>query len=459
MLQPIITVSTLAQHPEKPFTVHNSEYSFIPKQSAKNLRLLTPHFIEVLKQSARQEPKIAESCNLTNVVRKLIKSLPSSQSKTELKTELVAFRLGISSRALQSEKNPGFKEFAEGKPPLAPYLAYYEDVLQERDDGTILIRRAPDGVFVDWSEAKPIIDDFRLKHADLKTVEPCFYGQDGLQAKNRFEWRDLEPIRSKILNKNFTESKYFAAICSCTEERPKLGGDHSWIRLVSQENDGSGQIKEEIYSVGLYSPYGKPWEQKIAPLAVQKGFLQIDTSEFYPYQIDAIQREINQNQFTKIKETLERHKQEEIGGNPQLIQLCGRNCTAYAMGVLRGAGVDLPDIKENGLSLLGRTSKLALLGNAANTIDSYFPLRVSRTLEKVTAVIVNVVFLCAGAGTKHRGIEESDFSPRYTSLQDIFSKDTLLVEHPWGVRRVARKEQGSFPQSMNQQELTTEPPS
>jgi hypothetical protein len=236
--------------------------------------------------------------------------------------------------------------------------------------------------------------------------------------------------------------QYFVEICTSTEEKPKLGDDHTWTRLILLENsDKTHFLRQTRWSVGLYRPYGKTPEQTKLPMAVQAGILQSDdVSEYYPFEIDTIRRQISKAQFEQIKTTFEEHKQKEVEGNPQPIQLCGHNCTAYAMKVSRDARVNLPDVTEDGLYLLGQTKEFAPLGTIARMIHAASPTVVSDRLRAITAVGVNILFLWKGASQKHTAIKAHPGGPLFYDRTAVMNTRILNLEHPWGVRRVAREE-------------------
>jgi len=287
-------------------------------------------FLDVEKMSEigvlAQEVTSEDDCN------DLIERLRSSDGF--LRKEVLAAKLCIDSNLFS--KNVGFLKFAKDA-HLEHHLDGYKESLKV-DGDQIYIKFQ--GKMTLWQDVKKWLDrqpDFPKYDPPFEDFEPqvCYYGKEGVQKKDLFDWKTWEPCKREDPKK--WGRKYVFEYCVCSADggvQPQ--GSHSWLRLKTPEGD--------IYSVGLYRPgKGSSFDSLNFPFRVKKGRLMAhDMSDFWP--TDKIKRhtlswEITKDQFEAIKGSVEEDKKHEATLS---FQTNGNNCTQYVNSKAAMTGIFLP---------------------------------------------------------------------------------------------------------------------
>lgn len=387
------------------------------------LNLIARTLAEILKKTERRAPEQADLTPEVIIARKFLKSIPQPYSKnkdmTKCRTQLLALRLGISSKALK--KNPGFQEFAQQN-VLYNYLMTYKHVLKT-DKETQEIQILSNGKYKPWKEASA-----ELKEPPKASDKPHLawrYGKKGIQNDDMYNWTKLKPFMKDDPSK--WGNQYGFAFCTCCVDDPRFVGDHTWIRLYTPEG--------HIYSLGLYRP-GKRnhldhWK---FPLRYKKGELMMpDISEFWNVGIQTIFIAINKEQFLKIKHQVETDKKND----KQIFQLFKGNCTQYANRLAAMAGIRLPTE--------GHIARLFAPRIIRKVCDAFFgklPKVAKKISECVLAFFVNIFLLAFGAGKIDSTVKKmniKNLKPPISSIFHLFRRSNLHLHHPYQLGVIVRK--------------------
>lgn len=286
-------------------------------------------------KSLRLTPKEAQSHPTIHRARKFVKQAKEIGCKrhAELKIELLAARLGISSSQLNDSS---FVTFAE-KESLYNYIATYNHTVGFNGKELLL---GPDGAQKPWSEVKHLVMDntknktpntwysliaasiarYREKlFVEKKFRQPWYYGQEGLHApKDMYDWEELAPF--KYENPKNWGGGYAYQLCTTVSKHPRFHGDHTFVRICSA--DGG------VYSIGLYRPEKQfTSEYYLFPLRTKRGkMMSPDVSEFWGVEIQQLSVAISKEQFNAMKTWAESMRSKRLR-----FQTLNDNCTKFAI--------------------------------------------------------------------------------------------------------------------------------
>lgn len=425
---------------KKPFTL-SEENKITPTTHEDTSRFcrIASYLSECLAKEVRLSPQDALKHDAISATSLFLRTVPQSekhQSIESCKVEKKAFSLGIPSQALSLPQNQGFAKFAE-KPPLERYLAFYGDSLKVDQNGAILMRHQ--NKITPWEEIKKQITPLTPPPIQYQAWT---YGPKGAQENNIFAWTQLEPFRITPISSKEPPS-YAIKICSCLANKPRYGGDHTWVELISRENS-----EQKEYSVGLYSSSGiRSSKQKDRPLRLRPGFLQSpDCSRWFPDTIYEIERSLTKEQFSRMITKIEKDKANEMQGIHIPIQLMGDNCTRYAVSVAE-LELTIPSVQEHFLSLINQRHGSPLLENLIKRTLNTIPRPLASTVEVCIAGIFHSLLILYGASIPDEKVKAA--VPFLAQRGDIFNPHKKMhTDHPWGVRRVALEEEAKQKERM-----------
>lgn len=395
---------------------HRKDKAFHQERLGKIAEVIANH----LRELPRDRPSRTLDHRSVTTAREFLKQVGKEQAQDlrieQLKLELLAFKIGVISDVFNREINTGFKKFASN-PPLERYLAPYDHTVEVSEKGEVQLLK--DDRYVPWSQ---LIDGLQIPERKPETNQPWFYGPNGIQNTNMFEWKTLEPYKKE--DPAQWNKQYIFEFCCCCENTPRFIGDHSWLRLKTPEGD--------IYCVGLYRPYKNSAKQNYnAPLRIKKGHLmQPDVSEFWPTPIHRIPFQITKDQFEAIKQKIESDKQ-----NDSLIfQLIGKNCTQYVEDIATLGGIELPTTKPF-WQLLCKRYGHPCIQTGVKVTAAILPQKVNRVFERTSAFLCNLSLLIAGANKVdcQIRIDGINCAPHLNSVGSLFDPAKLLVRHPYVV--------------------------
>lgn len=354
--------------------------------------------------------------------RNLLKEIKSWNLKTagvnDLQKEVTAAKLGINAKDL--DNNPGLQEFCE-RHHLERYLLIFNHSLQINPEGQINILK--DNRLESWSTVF-----LESKNWFQKSQMPSLawvYGQEGIQNRDMYEWDELKPFMKG--DPADWHHQYVFEICSCHNPLSIKNGVHSWFRLKTPSGD--------IYSAGLYRSEKTDWTENLKfPLRIKPGYLmQPDVSEFWDFEITAVDFAITEEQFHQIKETVERDKKNEN----LLFQAFDNNCLVYNKKLAKIGGVDFPTL-ENILTF-------AVSGSTARQVGKFFgklPSFVQKICLHISAFFINLGQLCFGGAMIDSGLNEQQRRkavPLFNSFLDLFDVSKVYVNHPNTISQVIYK--------------------
>lgn len=392
---------------------HKRDQVFHQERLGKIAAIIAQH----LKKLPRENPSITLDNKPIQATRLFLKQAKNQDSRiTNCRSELLAYRLGIASSVFQTDLNQGFEQFATN-PPLDRYLAAYNHILRVDTRGEVLLRK--DDEYIPWSQVK---NKVIAPPRDPATNQPWFYGPNGIQNANMFEWTELKPYKKE--DPAEWDHKYlFVFCCCCGSKHPNFMGDHSWIEFKTPTGD--------VYSVGLYRAYKHdPKQNKDNPLRVQKGYLQQpDVSRFWPdTEIHEIPFEITEEKFLEMKQTIEADKK----ADNLVFQLIGKNCTQYTESIARIAGIELPTQKPF-WQLLCKRYGHPLIQKGVEISTFLLPSNINNLLTRSSTFVLSLPLLAAGAHKVDKSLPKEIHPPHFQSWKDAFNPEKLLVKHPYTI--------------------------
>lgn len=265
----------------------------------ERIRRIAGVFADELQNSIRISPKESLSSDEARTTRMFLilaeKTLPKDSQVMRCYREYTAFKLGVPSFVFK--RNQGFANFCK-RFPLERYLAVYDHRLRVSDfsqGGEVQI--LADGVLCPWSKIR--VKENRISEFDSVPYEPWYYGQNGIQNKNMFDWEELTPYKKEA---PYIQEWHLFEICCSSRDLPRLGADHFWLRLITPNGNS--------YSVGLYpSTEIEPDKVDLDPTKAQKSHLMSpDVSEFGRTPIHRISVAITAEEFAEMKRVIEEDK-------------------------------------------------------------------------------------------------------------------------------------------------------
>lgn len=380
----------------------------------ERLSKLVPLVTQILESQDRLSIKEAANDPCIRIGRELYKSSHlynvSSPEIEALNKQVTAAKLGI--RAEVFDKNPGFQKFVEDTYLFNYLLEYGDDIKLDPMTQEIAIRKSD--TYCPWKEVYQEMQSW--PKSENKPSQPWLYGPEGICNEDMYRWTELKPFKKG--DPAEWNHQYVFEFCMCYNPRTIKNGNHSWLRLKTPTGD--------IYSVGLYRP-GKPdlTHNLRKPFRIKQGYLmQPDVSEFWQYKIYTIDVAITEQDFLKMKKTIEKDKEDQH----MLFQLFNNNCLLYIKKIGAIAGIDLPT-EESILELVTPPSwkckVKAILGR--------LPQCIQKICHIVTAFFVNLGQLALGAGAIDADLNEKQkmrAEPHLKSLKDLFDPHKMVLDHP-----------------------------
>jgi hypothetical protein len=242
----------------------------------KNISLVLQSYIQLHIPRKLQDAIVHPLIILGDQFRKIV--TPAEIGNTlhsKLQFILRGAKLGLPFDILQS--NPSFYQFAI-KNALHRYLFILNHELRyNASENTIQIMF--EDRYRDWSEVQ---GEIIICDKDPLVMNGQ-YSSRGIVNESATAWKTLEPfivlnpgeqsidcnkqVKGRMLVQHDWGCRYVLEICSWIIEKPRLAGDHMWMRLKTP--------KGEVYSFGLYRERkifngGFPGEQVLFPMKVQR---------------------------------------------------------------------------------------------------------------------------------------------------------------------------------------------
>lgn len=356
---------------------------------------------------------------------------PLREDLQTLKTELSAYRLGITSDNLKASE--GLEKFVEEKAYLHNYLAFYKHTLRVADTQSP-IQIMMNGDYVDWNEAKETIVD----KPDAEGLWPWKYGQMGLQNSDLCTWKgdDVEE-RAFTQKKHPSPGKYLFTYCIYSSSHgPRISGDHAWLRLTT--------AKGKVYDVGKNRP-PRVFKPSNA-LSDFKGMLQcLDISSPWPKAptVRAGEQPLRKSDGTRrtkihfeiteenFEAALKRVK--EMQADDKLIfGLFEQSCVVFANEIANICGIRI-DTRASMLKLRLPPPLISL----TDRVMKFVPNFLANIVYFVPGVLSNV-FLCATLGGRLRSPETN--RRYFSSLRDLLNPNKSLLHHPWYLATQIKKD-------------------
>lgn len=381
----------------------------------------------VLAKQLFEQPRLpmdaVEKNPKADVARRFLRELRGQKNPDprikECRKEYLAIKLSLESTVLDA--NPGFQEYAQ-ECFLERYLLGYGHSLKiNPQDNKIEI--LIDGSYKPWSEA--YLQFKAMPPPQEGPRQPWLYGPKGVQKLDMYDWKELKPFKQG--NPADWGNQYVFEFCICCSTTPRFTGDHSWIRLKTPTGD--------IYSVGLYRP-GKPdWTHNFRqPFRVKEGLLmQPDVSEFWPCDLYTIPVAITEEQFLKMKHTIEKDKQD----NDQVFQLFQKNCMLYCHKIAALGDIRLPttEIALRMITPLKTQQKAEEVMNKSPLLKKIF-IHTQAFFINLTQVLLGASKVDAKVSAKHPG---QKIKPHIQSIFDIFKISKSELNHPFTLGQKTRK--------------------
>ncbi|KAI9597767.1 hypothetical protein BDF19DRAFT_434363 [Syncephalis fuscata] len=386
-------------------------------QRYRNNRNITVACIDYLKTIPHMTIQEALTDARIVVINAFAKRVQVKKDKdnctTVLRRLLLAIKLGLTTSTL--DLNPGFESFAT-KNHLHRYLFVQRHELSTNESGTIIILR--DGVPRLWPEIRDGIS------VDPQTgVMQGQYNYQGLIDRGVYEWEALTPFYIEPVCPPPWGDRYLFEFCSWIVDRPRMMGDHTYMRLKTPQG--------EWYSVGQYRPQKMGFhEQFVFPMKIKTSkFMSPDVSEYWNGPFTALSVEITQEQFEQMKMKIEH---DQMNGD-HTYQLFHGNCTKYVKSISTIAGLNLPSSIPI-LEILLSSQKLKSTGRKALNWK-YLPKWIKPFLKRCWALTFNLFGLVFGSGMidnelknepKFRGIR-----PFIGDVYDLTNPDKTIADHPF----------------------------
>jgi hypothetical protein len=373
------------------------------KFSRKHMQEIAATAGKVLSEMPRISPRDALNSNELPAFNRFLKQAKPIQASKEFKTfeiELIAYKLGISSKALKA--NEGFEAFAK-QTRIWQYLSIFDHSLKEGEGGSLEVMH--EGTLKPWSEVKDIALEKGIKVAHMPDIyNPALkYRQSGIANDTYYNWTELKPFKKE--ENHAWGNRYIVELCALAGSGFRLFGDHSWIRLKTPEGD--------IYSFGIYRE-----DNFIASgLSVKQADIQSpDVSEFWPEKIHTIAFEIKQEQFQAIKAKVEQDKKTGV-----IFHVVEKNCSTYAVEILESAGIKLIEKGSVAGSFLPRTLYQKVYGffDRIKGFPKKITLVTLHIIQYPLAILFNLAFLFLG------GRKVSD---KAKGARPLFEKFTDLLK-------------------------------
>jgi len=369
---------------------------------------------QIISLQPRMTIEVAEKDQTLIVGRKLFKYITKEsgiQVNTDtLRKQITAAKVGVDPKILDC--NPGLQTFIE-KNHIERYLLHYGhhlDIDPETGKASIL----KDGKMCSWEDVA----------ADIAKWEPFthtpqqnfYYGQEGVQRKDMYNWTKLEPYKKE--DPAAWKYQYIFETCACYNPESTLEGNHSWVRLRTPTGD--------VYSVGVYRPSKpNPFDKYNTPFRNKPGYLMMpDVSEFWDFAISTVGVVINEEIFLKMKTMIENDKK----ADHLVFHLVKDNCLLYCNKVASLANVKLPTQEGLATHVISENA-LTKINNAI----SYLPMFIQKICYAVAAFFINCCQLLLGTNVQDDRLNAQQIqkaTPHIKTISDLFDIDKTLHNHP-----------------------------
>jgi hypothetical protein len=409
-------------------------------------------FANSMKDMPREYNKHSELVKVTKLF--LLKTSNAFKDKPlhqQCEHEILALKLGIHADILHLDVNKNFISFAANF-FLHNSLKTFNHKLKVNAVGEIKLLYQ--GRYLPWSRIE--------RHLQQKMGSPPFvnthpdpyalniYGYQGLQYKDRYKWKSLNPLLKGDL-KNFAPhfisiSRQMAKLplfllefCTTTTTHPRIVGDHTFLRMykyypIESEKEQQPQIEGEVRSVGIYRPGKKQWyEHIIFPLRLKPAKIaQNDISEVWGIneEIQKFSVEITEKAYHNIIAKIEQDKK-----NTLPYHLFEQNCDTYVTDLARLGGINLPS-RRHVLEVYGGIGLKQPLNEKVSTLPT--PLKVSAYIAEglVQSVVLsltpvfNAISYVCGSGFFSEDLPKGT-TPQISSIHDLFNPEKLYTSSPW----------------------------
>ncbi len=397
--------------------------SFLPKFRAEQETAVANVLVKKLRQADRETPRAAYKGRPAYIIKKWIERNPFIDKSTlkTLKTELLAYRLGITSENLKASE--GLQEFTEKKAFLYNYLAFYRHILQT-DTPTSPVKVMIDREYLGWNTKKA---QELMKAKDVEGLWPYKYGKNGLQNEDLTNWIDPETRAFEHKEHPFP-GKYLFTYCTYTSSLgPRFEGDHSWFRLTTP--------KGKIYEFGKYRP-PRSFSIWKALMKLPATLQSPDSSSLWPVAPDPaddngepplihtdgvirtrIHFEITEEQFHKALETvksLQRNGQLSFG-------VADGSCVMLTQQMAEICGIKI----ETRSSLYKIALPLPVI-RIVDKISKYIPPTIRKILYFIPGIFVNLI-MCVVFGAL-AGEKENRY---FNTIGELLDPNKSLVHYPW----------------------------
>lgn len=414
--------------------------------------------VDMLRNAERVSPRKAFKGREVHILRewlgrselmKRYKKLSPEQQKDiywdtvrRFKTELTAYRLGITSENLNASK--GLESFSETKAYLPNYLSFYRHNLI-CDSPTSAVKILMDGVYTEWATAKekivdqPDVPGIRVPGLKEPTKWPWKYGKNGLQNQDLFVWDEKDLIERSYFREKYAKlGKFIFSYCVFRAGNgPRMFNDHSWVRLITPEGN--------VYEFGKY----RPPEIKGRKTALVKHAAVIqspDCSTMWPVppkkkrqgdnpplkHTDHTKRtkidfEIDQQRFNKALGIILKMQRE---GGLQF-GLFDESCAVFVNRIANECGIQF-ETRATILKLILPAKLIPIV----DRITKYIPELFFKILYFIPGLFTNAFCLFLGAWR----MSHVDRKRHIGSLRDFLNPYKSVLHHPWYAATLVKKE-------------------
>jgi hypothetical protein len=378
-----------------------------------------------------------ENSPALKATREFLKVFKDQFKKSDLAKENLAVKLGLPSSIFDENVNPGFFDFVD-QYRIDRYLLTY------KIDGKSALRWDSDtnevflllnNVYHKWADAAKLLP-LAPPRVPGRDYQQWVYGQEGLQNKDMFGWKELTPYQ-KEANHSWGDRYTFTFYAAGHGMSAQVQGSHCWPGIANPTGEKS--------SSGKYRMGGKPgrnwlWDIWTRPLKmVLANYQNPDSSLMWNTPYESITFEITKQGYLDIKKKIEKNKKAADGleelkddeAEKAAIFHNLYNCTDSTNDLAKLAGIDF-NVRVSSARLVSPR----FLVNATDAVYDYLPRIVIRVGEIALAVIFNSVQLFLGSNQISPEVKERfpNIKPLLT-WWDLFDYQKTFIAHPWLIQQ------------------------
>ncbi|RKP27601.1 hypothetical protein SYNPS1DRAFT_20910 [Syncephalis pseudoplumigaleata] len=344
-----------------------------------------------LKQFLVEEERVQKYRNDKNITRVHVKN--AKDDCTAVLRRVLLATIDI------LDANPGFEELA-AKNHLHRYLFVQKHELTTNAAGTLVLLR--DGTPRLWPDIR---NEIRV---DPSTgVMLGQYNYEGFIERGVYDWDVLTPFYVEPQLPPPWGDRYLFEFCSWIVDRPRMMGDHTFIRLKTPQG--------EWYSMGFH-------EQFVFPMKIKASkFMSPDVSEYWNGPCTSLSVEVTKEQFERMKAQIEH---DQINGDHTYQASYGKSIATIA-GLNLPSSIPIIEVLVSSQTLKDRGRK------ALNW--KYLPKWIKPFLKGCWTVAFNLFGLVFGSGMidKENTPKFKGIRPFIGDLHDLTNPDKTITDHPF----------------------------